>query len=63
MCSISNPTNNILYTLTIDNITTCIISLNEVAAVFTVLATEASERAVGALTIELSAVDNIDADV
>ncbi len=62
MSSISNPTNNILYTLTMDNTTTRVISLN-VAAVFTVLATEASERAVGALTIELSAVDNIDADV
>ncbi len=61
MSSISNPTKNILYTLTMDNITTCIISLN-VAAVFAVLATEASERAVRALTIELSAVDNIGAD-
>ncbi len=52
MSSISNPTKNILSTLTMDNITTCIISLNE-AAVFIVLATEASDRAVEWITIDV----------
>ena len=46
MSSISNPTKNILYTLTIDNTTTCVIALNEVAAVFKVLAIETSWEAI-----------------
>ena len=45
MSSISNPTTNILYTLTIDNTTTCV-ALNEVAAVFKVLALETSCEAI-----------------
>ncbi len=45
MSSMSCPTNNMLNTLTIDNTTTCVISLN-VALVFTVLAMEESEEAV-----------------
>ena len=53
MSSISNPTKNILSTLTMDNITTCIISLNEAAVVFTVLTTEASDGAVGWITIDV----------